>query len=152
MIIRMKKVVYALLLSCILLGVSSCAKEDDIVGSKWQYSETETYTYDGVTYNYEISALLSFTNATSGTFTVSYVESQSDGYTDQDQENATFTYTYNSDSRKGDMTITVVYEEDGETETETMQGSFFIDEDFNKLTLSMTDLAGDTESIVLTKK
>lgn len=124
----MKKFLYVALMTFVMIGMSACSKDTDLVGTKW--AGQLTMEEEGMTITADL--LLEFTTETAGKLTTS-ASFMGQQYSDTQD----FTYTYDGKS-KG--TLTMKYDDGDEDTTD-----FTVDGD----ELTITD---DGMTVVFKKK
>ena len=96
---------------------------DELTGTSWDYSYSGSFERQGMSIDFTLNMLLSYSTSTTGTLTESVIYSFM-GQTESDTENIDFDYSYNVNTHAGSMTATFTDPETGETETNTLPFSY----------------------------
>lgn len=105
-----------------MLLTTSCKKDVDLTGTTWNYSETTTETYEGMSMTITANADMIFTSETAGKIVVNSTANFM-GQT-MELENATTDFTYTFDGESAGTITSTVTNDNGETETETVNFTY----------------------------
>lgn len=121
----MKKFLFLAFVSTAMLLTSSCSKDVDLTGTTWNYNETTTETYEGISMTNTVNADMEFTSETAGSMavvdSVTFMTFMGQS-SEVENTNYPFTYTFDGESA-GTLTATIT-DEDGETETSAVNFTY----------------------------
>jgi len=135
----MKKLLLVAFVAVFAFATTSCSKEKELKGTTWTASQSESYSYEGLTVDVVMNYVMNFADETNGSLTISGTESAMGITRNFGPETANFTYTF--DGTKGTLTA----------QGETIE--FTYDKDKNTITIDLSEVdeeTGETTSMILT--